>query len=313
MKILYAILLLLLSSVVFAQADFAPSGAVWYNYHHDGYFRTVYTYDTVIDGITAKVLKRETHVNSGSWASNFPPLYIYSTTDTVFVFNTAFNRFTPLYIFNLSDGDTVRIPGFFAPYSTTTDTVMQYVADSVRIVQYDTSWLRTVYTRVIVDSTVPLPDSYLLSTYGSIFDAYGVYAERIGCLHNGIYPNCLNCAIIPEDCGCIGSLSCYSDPGYDIKLVTGPCEHIVSVTDAADSIQRPHVFPNPADEIINIQGIKQGSTVYLLSADGRPLINIPAINNMAGIPVNKLPSGYYLLQVVSSGGTRNMQSVTISH
>lgn len=72
--------------------------------------------DTVILGVNCKKIEREVFIKTrysddpdNILISSRPQkdLYVYDNAETVFVYNENFNRFTPLYIFNVNEGDTV--------------------------------------------------------------------------------------------------------------------------------------------------------------------------------------------------------------
>ncbi len=103
----------------FSQGDFAPIGAEWhYSYADLGLVNAGYTLeksikDTVINGTPCRQIETMRY-SRNTLIANAPvdtagPFYkyYYSNPDTVFYYNTVFNTFLPLYIFNVNVGDTM--------------------------------------------------------------------------------------------------------------------------------------------------------------------------------------------------------------
>ena len=179
------------------QTLFAPPGSEWYHDNDGGVFHSYYSGDTIILGITCRSVTRKAYTYPTTpWKINdLPTLYFYNNSDTVFVYNYFFNRFTPLYVFNVHDGDTLTLPILpndaefliwpFAPPHP--DSFFSFIVDSVRLVLYDTATLKTIYTHSIGTGT-----SFVYK-YG--YDTLGKYIEKIGCISIGLIPRCSLMAI----------------------------------------------------------------------------------------------------------------------
>jgi hypothetical protein len=297
MKTVYLIIFVLFSLAgnLHAQTTFAPPGAHWYNSGTDAYFHSYTDGDTVISGRTCTRIRRITHRSPMSWASDFPTICTYNSGDTVFVYNTLFGQFTPLYIFNVNEGDTVRIPKFDVGYPTLSATYFSYRVDSVRTLVYDTAHLKTIFTYSLNEDSV-MGGTNPMPTFGSAGTLHGAYAERIGGVGGGIFPSCVGCAIIPEDCGCIGPLRCYTDPGMDTKLVT-PCAPPVGVTETEQQASKS-VYPNPAKELLQFIAPAE-NTFMLMNLQGQTVLTA---NNANTICVASLPAGIYVLRITSENG-----------
>lgn len=289
---------------VSAQTLFAPTGAEWHHYHMDGYFHSYVTGDTVIGGTTCKKIKQETVVTPSSWAATFPMLYTYSSGDTVFVYNKHFSTFTPLYIFNVNDGDTITIPDLQSAVLT------RFRIDSVRMVTYDTATLKTVYLQNIETATTG-GSGPKLSTYGTIWQPLGAYAERIGNVQAGIYTNCMNCGIIPEDCGCIGKLNCYRDASYEIKLISGPCAPPVSIISPEKGTGFT-VYPVPANDMVTVNAAQDG-LLTLTAVDGRTAISQNTKKGTSRISVRNLAPGQYFIKWQGNDGNLQHSRLQVAH
>jgi Secretion system C-terminal sorting domain len=64
------------------------------------------------------------------------------------------------------------------------------------------------------------------------------------------------------------------------------------------------VYPNPANDLVNIRGLKSGDVITLFDITGRPLIQREAVNNVASqtIFTDNLPGGNYLLVIKDQYG-----------
>lgn len=281
-----------------AQTVFAPAGAHWYNTGNDAYFHSYSDGDTVISGRTCTRIRRITHSGPTSWASNFSTIYTYTAADTVFIYNKIFAQFTPLYIFNVNEGDTIRIPKLSEGHPTPTASYFSYRVDSVRTLLYDTAHLRTVFTYSLNEDSV-IAGAITMPTYGYMGTLHGAYAERIGGINRGIFLNCYGCAVIPEDCGCIGALRCYNDPATSIKLTTEACEPPVAVGPTATTTAAI-AYPTPAGNTLHINA-PANSTIQLTTLTGQ-VVQIEHNNNT--LDVTTLPAGTYLLRIIWIGGTK---------
>jgi hypothetical protein len=246
------------SIVSHAQTQFAPQGASWHHEMQYGSFHCYTSGDTVIQGVTAMVIRQKALTKPpwfgwGLHVHDLPDRYFYSNSDTVFVYNHIFNRFTPLYIFNVQEGDTLNLPVLpTAPgslYGNYPDSSFHLVIDSIRVRQYDTAFLKTYFTRDI-------------GTMGSDFrynwgaESHGAYAEKIGGVYSGLLPYCYSCAYPASDLlQSAGSLRCYSDSVTSIKLVANNCDDDgigLSTKDLARGAP-VQIFPVPADEVFHIK------------------------------------------------------------
>ncbi|MBX2907800.1 MAG: hypothetical protein KF744_17270 [Taibaiella sp.] len=304
MRLVLYLTLILSALSAHSQTTFAPTGAEWHHYHRDGYFHSYITGDTIISGKTCRKIKQETVVSPTSWAGTFPTLYTYASNDTVFVYNKYFSAFTPLYIFNVTDGDTITIPDLQSAV------LSRFRIDSVRMVVYDTAMLKTVYLQNI-ETSMSGSSGPKLSTYGTIWQPLGAYAERIGNVQAGIYPNCMNCVIIPEDCGCIGQLNCYHDAAYEVKLISGPCEPPVSV----GQIQKENSFsayPIPADDLVTVEAPGDG-LLTLIGPDGRTVVSQQVQKGAFSLTMKSIGAGYYLMKWNDNNGNRLYCRLVVTH
>jgi len=271
------LLLLFTGTASYSQHSFAPIGAEWWFYYNTSVNWESPSYqrsntcrarsvgDTIVDGTACRKVTVEAYVQTKYFSpdslvneTHIKDYYFYDNTDTVFVYNAIFQRFTPIYIFNAQEGDTVCLPVVESPLDDnpinpiTGDTSFCFVVDSIRQVQYDTTWLKTFYTNAI---EIPEDDSPLHRLTFSWNGTGGkeAYIERI---IGGFFPlrmrNCVDCTYFPMNPG--GRLRCYSDGSTHIKLVPEPCDTFyslgISQTQTAANILK--IYPNPAGDQFHI-------------------------------------------------------------
>lgn len=281
-----------------AQTVFAPHGARWYHDTNEGVYHCFTDGDSTILGRTVSVI-RQKFISIGISTSNtdLPTIYTYTVPDTVYVYNTIHNRFTPLYIFAVGDGDTVTIPSFYAPGIGGTDSSFTFKVDSVRTALYDLVPLLTVYT-----TALDTPAGGVRSTYGPIFTQRGAYAQRLGCVNGGLYPSCIGCGIIPEACNCPTEVTCYKDTAMDIIMpMSGHCVPMVGVH---ETIPLPMVVTSPNPVITDLSVTAPvGSTLRLLCVTGGVLTKICMQGTSTTVPMTHLPAGMYMLQVQVPDGS----------
>lgn len=282
--------LLLLCNTAFAQ-EFGKN-ATWYRSQPYGSFKCSYTGDTVILGKTCRAIYQEVLTKP------FVPiplnhagyLYVYDVPDTVFIYNYLFEKFTPLYIFNVAPGDTITLPALpilgTQTLSMIPDSSFQYVVDSIKDVLYDTTWLQTVYSH----SLKYAPRTNPRYVWG---DPVNAYARRIGGIDIGLLPHCQSCVeLLWEGIYSPGSILCYSDNTTNIKLTGGACNN-GAVPLRANELEASiefDVFPNPATDCIGYRNKtgKKIRSVKVFDVSGKEMWT-------PNLSVNALANGLYFV------------------
>ncbi|OJW77779.1 MAG: hypothetical protein BGO69_02100 [Bacteroidetes bacterium 46-16] len=296
------ILALLLSLPLFAgaQSNFAPAGSEWYHSQQYGVYHSYYTGDTLIANTSCRKVLREA-LTKDPWYSqglhvyDLPAIYLYNNTDTVFIYNKIFGRFTPLYVFNVNDGDTIHLPVIpvdigmlLFPYP---DSTFRMVVDSVRNELYDTTVLKTVFVHGIGD-----PDSVYVYNYGP------GYAERIGGLGTGFLPTGSPAAIpLSDNLQPAGPIRCYNDPSTSIKLTQDICGIPPVGIAALSNKEKFSISPNPVHDILKLERAAAAGNISITNAIGQCVYNRQCSATVTQINLTGFAPGVYYLHL--DGGT----------
>ncbi len=291
-----------------AQNTFASAGAEWHHSMDCGVLYEHCTGDTVISGVGCRKISRETHMPfsctvMGIYPSTLTKLYVYDNSDTVFVYNPLFHQFTPLYVFNVTDGDTVTLPALptgegMLSYAAT-DSSFSFRVDSVRMVLFDTAILKTVYTHAIGLAEAMSVHNRYFYNYGSSTpsDTLGSYSTKIGCVTTGLLPRCITCSYIVE-VNFTDSLRCYTDSSLSIKLTTDSCDVATPPADVAVCNKSGIVlYPNPTGATLHIFSSGKIEKVEISNSIGALLYRSDFNALSAEIETAALPSGLFFVRV----------------
>lgn len=339
-----------------AQGGFAPERAEWWYYSEDefgsqGVMMLLHARaggDTTISGQPCRIIRQE-GISKGviyplppasgpgtvTKADTVPfrSLFVYSTTDTVFLYNELFGRFTPLYILNVTPGDTLCLPAIPDVYNKVsfvnpalpagTDSMFCMIIDSVQTVVYNGTPLRTVFSHALFDEGVSTAQQIIENWGFASYNAPGIYAETIGGVHGGILPKPQYFRGIFDGFEPTANmdLNCYSDPGLSIKLSASDCDYIRPTT-AIRALKPDEVgislSPNPVTGgQLNLslrQAISGGLELMLFDLAGKTL-ETRIFSGHAGnecVYLSQYPSGIYLCRI-SGGGGQFYQKIVIRH
>lgn len=339
-RILFAIFLCL-PFLSYAQQTFAPVGAEWWysgryydyidpsGYDEHNPLPANYNWvthvqsagDTVIAGIACQHLvcthKIRMATNPDSIRTGNGSVFVYDNTDTVFVYSDNAGRFIPLYIFNVSAGDTVCLSGLFSWFG---DSTFCYVVDSIRMALYDTSHLKTYYTHTLMEHayySVNWGRAWWGGGNGPIHK--GQYTEKLGgtmAVVSGLYPTLStlysdgNQTI--NDGPFYGTLRCYNDAAHAIKLTPLNCDFILHpgylrIEDKKSLPSYISVYPNPVNERIMIASTKKLNAdldIRLFDITGKQIAHLKLGKTKQNISydTHALPGGLYLLRLNMEDG-----------
>ncbi|MBC7554868.1 MAG: T9SS type A sorting domain-containing protein [Taibaiella sp.] len=307
MKSVLFLLFLLLPFNIFGQSTFAPVGAEWYNDMGYGVFHTYTELDTTINGVPCRKIRQTANelpywISLGLTVHDLDNIYVYNSPDTVFVYNRYFNRFTPLYVFNVHAGDTIKLPilplmiGSFVLNSP--DSTFLTMVDSVKQVVYDTATLKTVYTHPIQKDSMGY-DVGFMYRYGR--DTTGAYVEKIGNARGMLMPGCGMCAVLAtESIPNIGRLRCYNDTGLSVKMIAGICGNPPAGVETMAQ-KTLNVYPIPATDILNIEGVPYGAQIKFCLTDliGKEICS----TNTTSLRLTFQPGGIYIARIEIGDGS----------
>lgn len=291
-----------------AQNSFAPLGAEWYHNMGFGVFHSVVTGDTVLNGIACRHIAVRPMVKNPERAPS--PIssydfYVYDNTDTVFIYNNLFGKFTPLYVFNVQAGDTLHLPVpplYDCKEMQETDSQFVIVIDSVVMKSWDNVPLKTVYSH-----PVERQHPYAYFSYGG-----SGYAQSLGSVATGFLPECLNCAgLLSESCQSMHTLRCYHDNnGVAIALVDSCDDNIGTGIHETNLLSDLAFYPNPVHQLLHVS-FKQlqspAAVLEIFDVLGRKIFvqEISRYNDSQSlqIDVSGWASGIYLLKLKTMKGT----------
>lgn len=319
MRYLVLVLLYLIPATSKAQGSFAPDGAVWYyDAHYGSITKGWVAGDTVIDGekckrINQEILSHDNTVVDTQFLVYPKRLFVHERNDTVFYFNEEHHLFAPLYIFNVTEGDTICLP---TPFHYQWSPQFCFVVDSIRLVQYDTAMLKTVYTRSLTAGKQQEPVAvYSYSDTGLT----GAYAERIGALGGfGLYPRCAfyDCPIYLTAASLFYTkfLRCYDDPQYAIHRAA-TCDPL-----SVPELNRSGfcISPNPANDRVTLSfkdRLAVEMDIQFMDITGRIVLyrKLMTLRKEEQFDLSAMNSGVYLLLIKNEGVVIGKEKIVVQH
>ena len=271
---------------------FAPIGAKWYyTSHGNGAGLGYYLYESVLDTVVAGRSCKKIAISFYQYNNTitYPsPVFINQKSDTVFYYNQIYSRYFPLYIFNVSQGDTLTFHSPTVPIYPA-DTLWKSVIDSVTnfIVGADT--LQRVWT------TEPNVNA---------FSFWGGYIELLGSPFLMLQQPHI---IYPE---WDGPLRCYSDSSVSYNCTGLPCNHR-STTGFSEISQELGftIFPNPANSFLTIKMADNSFTRYkIYNLLGQPILSGQLISTTT-IPLDNFRQGMYVIELTTNNYARQQRLI----
>jgi hypothetical protein len=305
-RILLFFVVFLACQKLFAQTDFAPINSVWHSesipdmdIEGMNYYKYESQKDTIYFGQNCKKIVGKTVRYSPSKYTtvSLRPEYFYTSGDTVFYYNHHYDRFFPIYNFNVKKGDSLvlHIP---YPWPSITDSTFTTYIDSVIWINISGQTLRKVYTSS--------PKSTKLS-----FFYLDDYIERIGSLKTiG-----MNGFSFFDGFGNSGGLRCYSDDSLSLTFKAGGtsiCEYLLPLSlNNEKSITKFSISPNPASGAINIflPNNSKIDQLCILNMQGQQLQSWSKAPISNSIDVADLPNGVYFVSVTIDGITSHQKII----
>lgn len=267
--------------------EFAPIGAEWYyneRFAFSGdidFIKFTSEKDTVINGKTCKkITKRHKIYCFGRPDTEF----LYTSNDTVFFFDTTFNEFQNLYVFNSAPNDswTIKIKDEEQEIDT-----IRISVDSISTRQINGQNLKVLF--VTYDKNDEnFPESYsstIIEKIGDVNYMFNWYPwSRMVC-----------------DANWTDGLRCYQDSeiGLYSTGIVESCDYIYKWTgvNIEKQKERIRVYPNPPNDYLLIEtDIRTNLTAELHNLDGKILIS-KLFNENTKLDLAGFIKGTYILTI----------------
>ena len=232
--------------------------------------------DTIIDGIDYRKLDYSTDESQSEWLDYGG--YIRETADGKVFYTRLGVDEGLIYDFGATLGDTVHVMNH------------ELVPEPLQMV-------------VILEDSILLEDGWhrMLVLEDDDYPGAETWIEGVGSL-SGLVKSCLNA--FGSACGDY-DLLCTSDDGIDIYINTEypSCWYVSTRIDNKLSLDELKVYPNPANDILNIEGdfLRTGEAfeIRLIDLSGR--IVMQDRQSYRQIDLGSLQQGVYFLQLQTSG------------
>ncbi len=206
--------------------------------------------------------------------------HVYAEDDRVYAYAPSLDSTQLLYDFTLLPGDTLT-------YTSALTEPTYFRLDSVTLADFNGT---------------PIRVQHLSWLEGWMFIGFKIY-EFIGG-YDCLYPQVQFC-----DPGS-GAVICYEDPNHGIFNVSGPC--LSSITPTTFIAHTVRIFPSPATSSVKIESDAQLNAARLVeSTTGRITQFAMAGTTAENIPVDHLPRGVYIVQVMFTDGTVSVGRVVL--
>lgn len=333
-KILWIFLLLINSSIGIHRAsaqDFASLGSEWtyhgiqLSYTDDVAYEYLYRYKSIqADTLPDKIVRTVSYDHCHQLIEVGPiPTYttrdtvsgtlqFYEKNDTVWVHNQVFHKFTPLYIFNVQEGDTLRLPileihQLYPNASPNGDSVFTLLVDSIRTVNYGSVADQTYYVSSYIGDTtgidwtsvygpegLPNPVSNWtngIAWYGfpggmvtELYRAKGSYTRLFGGTGEGLLPRRFDYHPVntgpTEAAPRMNRIQCFSNDqvSFVIDKQLG-CDTFMwnkpTALSSVEALNSIDIYPNPATNQFMIHADKpfaKNSSFYLVDVLGKTIV-----------------------------------------
>jgi hypothetical protein len=290
---------------VFAQQEWAPTGAKWY-YSTPGYYpesSSMYgscitlesIKDTIIKNLTCKILELRTCNSNYS----ITRVFIHQSNDSIFYYNENYENFFLLYNFSAKIGDTVSVHNdTFTPtpayLSYKQEAPFEYKVVEIDSIEYSGIWLKRQKVTAL-DDLYWLSGLYIVEKLGSDVYFFGRSAK------------------VPLVAGYqFGELRCYSDNTLSYKSLTwnDNCDYTSIVS--TSNINNAKVYPNPAKDFIVIEHTSNKTiNIEILDELGRNIYVFYAKENQYKLSLATFQSGIYFLKIINESNLQYIKFIKL--
>lgn len=290
MKKLLFLLVLINSTNLFAQKEWAPIGAKWY-YNEPKDVRGNYIVfeslkDTSIKGHNCRVI--DVKLNNSTISRE----YIFSADNSLSYYNKFTNSFHSLYNFNVNVGDTVSVHSTkFKPtkaFISYTDSISEFKYKIIQIdsLQISGNWVKRQKVLNLKNNEWGFPSGlskeyYIVNYIGSLTYFFGVFPY-----------------ITPEDQPKL--LRCYTDIDFTFKNPewVQECDFFTGMIES--TLENDYqVFPNPTSRLLNINSIMPIELIELFDYKGLKIFSTIKPQTIS-IDMNNYSSGIFYVKITNS-------------
>jgi hypothetical protein len=292
---------MILIPVLILGQDWAPIGAKWYYDHHDGlqaYLTVIESKeDTLIKNINCKILETS-RIDEKSddgikyyWDTLLISRdFLYYSNDSIFHFDEFSRIFYPLYVFNVSQNDTIIVregdvdcnqPDYYC-------SKFEYVVDSIGSIHISDKDLDLIYNSHtetsdwVFNMTWNLENRPIIEIIGSTKFLFGAYRN----------------SVLEGDILC---LRCYNDKNINYKsdYWDKSCDYLRPLSGSNSMtiarINDVAIYPNPFDDYISLESKGYNQINYeVYDINGRLLV----YGNDSKINTGQFASGTYFLHII---------------
>jgi hypothetical protein len=233
--------------------------------------------DTTIEGKPVRIVEEELKNINGIYSLS--KLYFHEEGDTVYLYNFEKQKFLRFLVFNVPVGGVIEldiVDGF------------ELYPDSIKTYKLKIKRIETKFFN-------GRPCKYYVADILTPYTGNVAFMDRIGWFTR-FYPD-----VLPYVDKRVGGLRCYSDNDIDTNFRNVSCNYMygLSVPKINTSFSFS-VFPNPANDILNIELNKMNQVDFsssIMSIEGRIL---QKSNNLHQLDISSLSPGIYYL-IIKSG------------
>ncbi len=285
-------------SVIQAQQEFAPLGAIWYGTPYSwappsAYYTLEVTKDTTVDGNAAKYLKYTQHYNLEATHIEDASFIVWQNQNKIYFYDD--NEFKLIYDFDALPGDTLILhTSTKADYYSYGGENKAYrvVVDSIGYFEVNAEMLKSVFTYPVMEDVDTLAEWQM-----------GLYIEKIGHPTSGAFWGHSYYFVLA---GWEGELRCYEDNeiNYSNSLFNPDASNcILSSTTQLSNTTSIDLYPNPVKDVLyfNVENATIESAI-IYNTLGQKIRSLSFDGSLDKISVSQYPKGNYWLKVKTKNG-----------